>query len=408
MSPQTAPDHHSQSQDPQTIGKNDGTNEQEHASPKAELPTKWLSFEMVFLGLGCLMAFVGLSVAAVHGFDPRANALLVLVAAFNGALAYGLEERRLWGWRLNWVFVGMSWFVPVLCTVEAHFRFGLPGSLTGLLVLAVIWVWPNCIYFRKRLILFQPAIPLRRFRDIALPLVVVVVLGASVLAIQSYQAQQFEYETRLSEYRREWSERQREHVERERQKALDEQGLAEERKRLVAQIADAKRHHDELLVSDLRDREAALNEREHHPSFGDTLEEALELEYEPPPPPSSREPFLTWSSVFSLCSLLVGSIIYFQELKTVVVQGGREVAKSVWTRALAFSCAAALVSVAALTVAVPDYSFSFFSYDSLVGFAASLFALSLTYNIRKAHLSQDYFLAAALALLAACLLHRWH
>ncbi len=123
---------------------------------------------------------------------------------------------------------------------------------------------------------------------------------------------------------------------------------------------------------------------------------------------SGWEIFRVWSVVFCSCSLFVGLVVYLPELGTFAAWGAHAALKSDWTRAAAFSCAAALLSIAALRIATPHYSPHLFWYNYLAAFAASAFTLSLTYNIRSAHLPRDYVLAATSALLAACLLYRWH
>ena len=219
---------------------------------------------------------------------------------------------------------------------------------------------------------------------IVLPLVAVAGLAALVLAISTYQTQLAKYQRDLAEF--------------QRQEALDEQ------QKHAAGIPDWLYPPSNASEEEV---EKWKKWEDTHPSLWEDELEARERK-ERWTNARGWEVFRVWSLVFSLCSLFIGLIAYLPELLTFTAWGGRAALKSDWTRAAAFSCATALLSIAALTIAAPHYSPHLFWYNYLVVLAASAFTLSLTYNIRSGLSPRDYVLAATSALLAACLLYRWH
>jgi hypothetical protein len=108
----------------------------------AALGEGWLDLYAALAGVSA----IGSPLAAVI-LGSHLTWLLMLqlpLSALQGAVAYGLRKRRLWGWRLNWA---------LLVVVPAASLLLRPTS--G--VLALVWSVLNGVYFAKRRRLFVSA-----------------------------------------------------------------------------------------------------------------------------------------------------------------------------------------------------------------------------------------------------------
>lgn len=120
--------------------------------------TKWLRFwTYVNLpltgGLGVLVGIALLSQAFWLG------AALVLVSLLYLAAAFGLHKRRHWGWQLNWVTIAINALNGIIPNSLESFSDPLEARVLGemavrAVVVLLIWVLPNLIYWRKRRSLF--------------------------------------------------------------------------------------------------------------------------------------------------------------------------------------------------------------------------------------------------------------
>jgi uncharacterized membrane protein YhaH (DUF805 family) len=134
----------------------------EHVDPSA-LSTKWLVFwtylylpitAIAAVALGFPLNALGSQQQGLHG-----QGLIVWVfALFQIVVAVGLNVRKLWAWKANWVIL-LGAFVPailggLLQISETGFTPVLLGYFIGVLLIAMIWLWPNCFYFSKRKALF--------------------------------------------------------------------------------------------------------------------------------------------------------------------------------------------------------------------------------------------------------------
>jgi hypothetical protein len=133
-----------------------------------KLPTRWLTFWTYFLLICGVCYFVLIPVAIALRTDQPSSlqaviigtTLLILYGIFAIGLALGLKRRRAWGWKANWLAVGLTWFAlaaksmsPVMSKANLLWSF---GSLAfGLVWWGVLWMLPNFIYFRKRRALFS-------------------------------------------------------------------------------------------------------------------------------------------------------------------------------------------------------------------------------------------------------------
>ena len=113
------------------------------------LGTKWLKFWNYFsLPVG---AVLGLLMALA---TPDVGILIAAVASLQIAVAFGLHYRQIWAWQWNWVIIVLTWLsAAVPMSAEGPNDFW-GKSLIGLLLGAVIWMWPNSVYWKKRKSLF--------------------------------------------------------------------------------------------------------------------------------------------------------------------------------------------------------------------------------------------------------------
>jgi hypothetical protein len=139
--------------------------------------TRWLSFwtniALPIYGIFCMVGGLitlnpsTLSVRTVtHGIIGVGWSLFVLVVSL------GLRHKKLWAWRANWIIVvGVSVCLSAFSSVLAYLLmptaepFGQATYhqrlftnyiiLAAMLLPALIWFWPNYIYFKKRRSLFQ-------------------------------------------------------------------------------------------------------------------------------------------------------------------------------------------------------------------------------------------------------------
>jgi len=91
---------------------------------------------------------------------PFALAAAVPFVLLYLGIAYGLHRRRLWAWTWNWAMVGLTY----LLLIDPTSALGLSvSSIEGagliyplrLAFYALIWIWPNYIYWMKRKALFS-------------------------------------------------------------------------------------------------------------------------------------------------------------------------------------------------------------------------------------------------------------
>ncbi|HQO35216.1 MAG TPA: GYF domain-containing protein [bacterium] len=119
------------------------------------LSIRWFMFYVyvriplgIFLGvLSEIMFFPG-----TYQYDPAMYVFGLIFTVFDVCMStfllVGLHRRRLWGWKLNWVCL-------VLDVLVFPFRAENGIQYVILLIFAVVWLWLNGIYFKKRKCLFS-------------------------------------------------------------------------------------------------------------------------------------------------------------------------------------------------------------------------------------------------------------
>jgi hypothetical protein len=110
------------------------------------LPTRWLTFYAFMTPIGA--AFQLLEQLRAGGW-PHSIASLLFELAPSVALGWGLRKRRLWGWWLNWIFLGGN-FVQFAwrCAVTTKASWVVFG------VWCLLWLPTNYRYFMRRRELF--------------------------------------------------------------------------------------------------------------------------------------------------------------------------------------------------------------------------------------------------------------
>jgi hypothetical protein len=112
------------------------------------LGTKWLKFWNYFSlpvggAFGLLMSF-GI---------PTIGFILVPIAILQFMVAYGLHNRKIWAWQLNWVLILLSCLIPRAANSSIDFWAQL--IIIQIPLFGLIWMWPNYVYWKKRRVLFS-------------------------------------------------------------------------------------------------------------------------------------------------------------------------------------------------------------------------------------------------------------
>ena len=111
----------------------------------------WLWFySYIRLPLGALT-----SIATVDRLHPTDSVLAWIVAIGAIAVAIGLHRRAIWGWQLNWILLlfESTNFIKVIAPSQTF--------LAATVVVVVVWLAPNTVYFYRRRHLFNGTAPNR-------------------------------------------------------------------------------------------------------------------------------------------------------------------------------------------------------------------------------------------------------
>lgn len=99
--------------------------------------------------------------------------LSAIIAIIQLSTVFGLYHRRVWAWRLNWILLLLTYSGGVIGAVTLPIfikkTYGVETSLDqivfetiiGALIAALIWLWPNYAYWKKRKGLFVATTPNR-------------------------------------------------------------------------------------------------------------------------------------------------------------------------------------------------------------------------------------------------------
>ncbi len=142
-----------------TLAEDSKLPEKGRSESAESLRTKWLTFwSCVSLPLGGVLGL--LLCLALFVDSPIAGMILIPLPALYLIVAYGLQYRRSWGWKLNWVIIILAWLVAavpdsVLASPPEDGVAFLGEFAARAFVGLLIWMWPNNVYWTKRRALFS-------------------------------------------------------------------------------------------------------------------------------------------------------------------------------------------------------------------------------------------------------------
>lgn len=119
----------------------------------ASLGTKWLKFWNYFclpFGgiLGLLLGLLILFKAPVFGF------IMISISYFQLVVADGLHRKKLWAWRWNWVLI-ISTYISMAIPSPRYGTHSKEEVIIVTILGGLIWMWPNYVYWKKRIALFS-------------------------------------------------------------------------------------------------------------------------------------------------------------------------------------------------------------------------------------------------------------
>lgn len=111
-----------------------------------DLPVNWFNFYTYFrIPAGILIALSALMSGSI---SARIDIFVF------GVLLYGLHKRKLWGWKLNFLVIGVEAIFRSITLSYYEQIFSIDSFLIFSLLILLIWVIPNYIYFNNRKYLF--------------------------------------------------------------------------------------------------------------------------------------------------------------------------------------------------------------------------------------------------------------
>ena len=111
---------------------------------RGELPLSWFNFYVYFrLPVGIVLSFLFLF------FGGPIASLSVINIAIGVTLFWGLKERKLWAYEMNFVILI---FDALVLSLGKSSNAG--GFVIFFAIFALVWLLPNWIYFKKRKYLF--------------------------------------------------------------------------------------------------------------------------------------------------------------------------------------------------------------------------------------------------------------
>jgi hypothetical protein len=118
---------------------------------KNQIGISWLNFWTYF------RLPAGLVLFGLYGHLYARSPLGIIYLAYFvvvAATVVGLHERSLWGWKLNWVVLFGEWLLMPLRTIRFESQEFFGSYSIMLVMLGIVWVLPNFIYFKKRRCVF--------------------------------------------------------------------------------------------------------------------------------------------------------------------------------------------------------------------------------------------------------------
>lgn len=119
------------------------------------LKIKWLkAWNYLFLPLSGISNIY----SAVTISDIPSSLLSAIFAIIQLSTAFGLYHRKLWAWTLNWVVLLLSYYGGITLPIYLKRAYGVEQTfnqtILGMIISALIWLWPNYVYWKKRKGLF--------------------------------------------------------------------------------------------------------------------------------------------------------------------------------------------------------------------------------------------------------------
>jgi hypothetical protein len=130
-------------------------NKKAHRGVNRPLKTKWLKVWNYF----CLpLSGINNIYVAVTSSEILFSILAAIFAIIQLSTAFGIYHRRLWAWRLNWVALLLSYYAGITLPIFLKKAYGVEQTFNqtvfNMIIFALIWLWPNYVYWKKRKELF--------------------------------------------------------------------------------------------------------------------------------------------------------------------------------------------------------------------------------------------------------------
>ena len=90
---------------------------------------------------------------------PDLSLIFLTITLFQFTTAYGLHFRKLWAWKTNWIIIITIFLFGLIPTSNLSYlnpdsNFASVEFTIRLIILMLIWNWPQSNYWRKRKTLF--------------------------------------------------------------------------------------------------------------------------------------------------------------------------------------------------------------------------------------------------------------
>ena len=119
------------------------------------IPQRWLLFWIyIRIPLGILMS---LNKVTNINFPSWYRSSVLTTIILSGFVFQGLRKRLKWGWRLNFLLLGIEAFYYLPMNFASKEKAGedyIIAYLIGLVICGVVWFVPNYLYFKRRESLF--------------------------------------------------------------------------------------------------------------------------------------------------------------------------------------------------------------------------------------------------------------
>ncbi len=117
---------------------------------------KWFGFWIFRLILGSFVGFLSfLEDFLKNKIDIYTFALGIIVFLFLIYVANGLMKKKMWGWKANWAIIFGEPILIATNRAQVSQNDNFLFFCIFLVLLSVVWIWPNYVYFKKRKMLFK-------------------------------------------------------------------------------------------------------------------------------------------------------------------------------------------------------------------------------------------------------------